>query len=160
MTRKADIDKEFQMALLEIGLIEPWWSKEDGMFVFEHNAYPRVIYADLDKKTVQDGYQRALREFIKERLAGNLSEEAERVTSGRGGKRSGAGRPKGSGTKEPTESIRIPKSIAAKIREIVQVRGWQALGECLEDYGRKIKIPAKITPVFTPGKKISRRKKA
>jgi hypothetical protein len=90
----SEINKQLQIALSEIGEIQPWWSDEDQMFIFEHPAYPRVSHADADQGKAKAGYLRALEGFIEDRLAGNLAEEAERVTSGRGGARPGAGRPR------------------------------------------------------------------
>lgn len=101
------LKKHLDMALQDIGDITPWWSEDDGMFVFEHAAYPRVMYADPDKALVVNGYRRALSHFIEARLSGKLSVEADKVTSGRGGYRVGAGRPK----KQPTTQVRVPDDI-------------------------------------------------
>lgn len=119
------LEQEYKKALKEIGPIEPWWSDEDGMFVFEHDLYPFVMHADPDKQKTIDGYCRALKGFIEERLAGNVAETVERITSGRGGYRPGAGRKPGS-TKEPTKMVRLPIGIADWLKDdpahIEQVR--------------------------------------
>ena len=101
------IDKEIQIALNEIGPIEPIWSEVDRMFYFEHEAYPAVIYGAKDREATIEGYKRVLREWVEDRLTGNISASIERITSGRGGRRPGAGRPR----KEPTEAVRVQKDI-------------------------------------------------
>ncbi|RJQ48794.1 MAG: hypothetical protein C4530_24170 [Desulfobacteraceae bacterium] len=101
------IDKEFRIALNEIGPIEPIWSEADQMFYFEHDNYPAVIYGAKTTEETVKGYKRVLREWIEDRLAGNVAPGVERITSGRGGYRPGAGRPK----KEPTEAVRVQKNI-------------------------------------------------
>lgn len=116
IANRKEVTQNLAIALQEIGVIEPWWSDEDEMYVFEHQAYPRVLYADPDKVKTRDGYLRALKGFIEERLSGNLSEEAERITPGRGGLRAGAGRPIGS-KKPPTERITLPKELADWLKE-------------------------------------------
>jgi hypothetical protein len=94
MATKKEIKEHLDTALKEIGAIEPWWSDEDEMYVFEHSLYPRVMHADPDKEETRKGYLRALTGFIEDRLSGNLAEMADKVTSGRGGRRPGAGRPR------------------------------------------------------------------
>lgn len=86
---------ETQKALQEIGVIEPWFSEEDGLYVFEHPAYPAVVYGHKNKEKAIQGYKKALEEFIEDRLSGNVADFVEAMTSGRGGKRDGAGRPVG-----------------------------------------------------------------
>ena len=103
--------KELHKALKEIGPIEPWWSEKDGLYVFEHAAYPMVDYAHSDPVVVKERYQAVLKEFIQDRLLGNVAEVTERLTSGRGGYRVGAGRPKGT-TKVATVQVRLPEDVA------------------------------------------------
>jgi hypothetical protein len=110
-----NIDPEIQVALAEIGPIEPWWSEDDEMFVFEHPAYPRVMHADPDKQEAVNGYVRALRTFIEYRMAGKVTDAVERSTRGRGGMRPGAGRPKGT-VKNPTLLIRLPVDVATWLK--------------------------------------------
>lgn len=38
------LDKQLNIALSEIGEILPWWSEEDGLYLFEHSAYPYVMH--------------------------------------------------------------------------------------------------------------------
>lgn len=111
-----DLEKEFQKALKEIGPIEPWWSEEDGLYVFEHPAYPVVDYAAKTPQEVIEKYKRVLRSFIEDRLAGNVAESVERITTGRGGYRPGAGRSKGS-AKDKTRRISLPDDVATWLKE-------------------------------------------
>jgi hypothetical protein len=60
---------------------------------------------------VLQNYPKYLREFIKQRLDDNLSPLTESKTTGHGGKREGAGRPKGT-IKEPTRRLTLPAHIA------------------------------------------------
>ncbi len=100
-----EIERNLKVALAEIGDIKPW--KEEGGYYFRHDTYPVVDYmADTPQDTIK-GYKRILREFIEDRLQGNLSSLAERTTSGRGGKRPGAGRP----TSQSSTRISIPDDI-------------------------------------------------
>lgn len=110
------LEQEYKQALKEIGPIDPQWSDEDQMFVFEHSAYPYVMHADPDKQKTIDGYHRALKGFIEERLTGNVADYVDRVTSGRGGYREGAGRKPGS-TKEPTRMVRLPIVVADWLKD-------------------------------------------
>ena len=119
------ISLELEQALKEIGSIEPWWSEDDELFVFEHDAYPMVMAAEDDKETTIESYKRALTEFIKERLDGNIADFVDEMTSGRGGARPGAGRPR-----QPKKIRKyVPEDIApwldreeniAKIRELMK----------------------------------------
>jgi len=111
-----ELEKHLKLALSEIGPIEPWWSDEDGMYVFEHDSYPRVMHADPDIEETKAGYLRAITGFIEDRLNGMISESAERVTKGRGGHRPGSGRPKG--TKKPkTKRVTLPLEVADWLEE-------------------------------------------
>lgn len=110
--------KEFAKALKEIGEISPWWSEEDGLFLFEHASYPMVMHADKTEKDTVEGYMRALSGFIEARLAGEVASSVEKITSGRGGARLGAGRPAGTkrGTKKPSGVVRVPEEMAIWLR--------------------------------------------
>jgi hypothetical protein len=116
MPRHTNIEKELEIALKEIGAIKPWWSEEDQMYVFEHDAYPTLMHADQDPDEVVKGYKRALHRFIGYRMRGRVAESVERITSGRGGYRPGAGRPKGS-TKGRTKRISLPDDVATWLKE-------------------------------------------
>lgn len=111
------VQQQIQIALDEIGAITPEWSEEDGLYVFEHPAYPMVMHADTDPQKTRTGYLRALKGFIEDRMAGQVAEVTERITSGRGGARPGAGRKVGSGKKEPTTTVRVPYDIADWIKD-------------------------------------------
>ena len=123
-----NIEKEVQKALMEIGEIKPWFSDEYGFYVFKHPTYPVVDYVgDTPEETIE-GYKRILKEWIQERINQNIPDFVEKMTSGRGGARPGAGRPK----KEETTQIRIPTDIATwlradpsryhKIRELMETK--------------------------------------
>ena len=102
------VTSEFKLALTELGAIAPFWSEEDHMYIAHFTLYPRVIYADKDRAKCVQGYKRALKSFIQDRIEGRLSPEAERMTSGRGGARPNSGRPK----KPPTKVVRVSAALA------------------------------------------------
>ena len=94
MATKKEIDSHLKIALEEIGKIKPWFDKDVDAYVFEHPSYP-VEYAGETEEDVIKGYPKYLREFIRHRLNNKLHPLMEKETKGRGGKRPGAGRPKG-----------------------------------------------------------------
>lgn len=123
------IKAHLKLALEEIGEIKPWFDKEVNAWVFSHPLYP-VEYAGDSKKDVIKNYPLYLKDFIEERLKRNLSPIVEKKTKGRGGKRKGAGRPKGT-KKELTKRISLPKDVAEWIsnpRSISSVR--QLIAKC------------------------------
>lgn len=113
MAQQKVILSELNKALAEINAIVPWWSDEDGLFVFEHAAYPMVMAADADRDRVIELYRLALQEFIAERLRGNVADFVESLTSGRGGARPGAGRPK-------NKAEKVRRYIPSTIVDIVE----------------------------------------
>lgn len=110
MATKKKIKEHLQLALQEIGKIKPWFDREYKTWIFSHPAYPVEYSGDSEKEVVKN-YPLYLHDFIEERLNDNLSPHTEMKTKGRGGKREGAGRPKGT-IKEPTLRITVPKPIA------------------------------------------------
>jgi hypothetical protein len=127
MATKKEVDKHLEMALEEIGKVTPWFDKNVNAYVFEHPAYP-VEYAGESKGEVIEGYPEYLREFIRHRLNDRLHPLMEKETKGRGGKRAGAGRPRGT-KKSPTKVVRLPKDIANWIEKpssIPQIRQFIA----------------------------------
>ncbi len=104
------VDEQLKVALAEVGPVKPQFDEEYHRWIFEHPLYP-VEYDGDTKQEVIKGYPLHLREFIWHRLYGDLAPEEEARTSGRGGKREGAGRPKGT-TKEPTRVVSLPVDIA------------------------------------------------
>lgn len=129
MATKKEIDKHLKIALKEIGQIKPWFDEDVNAYVFEHPSYP-VEYAGETKNEVVKGYPKYLREFILHRLDNRLHPLMEKETKGRGGKRLGAGRPKGT-KKSPTKVVRLPKDIAnwiEKPNSIPQIRQFIAKG--------------------------------
>lgn len=108
------LDQAVKTALAEIGNISPIWSEEDQMYYFQHPLYPDVIFADEKAMLIEPGYKRILRDFLKDRLAGELADATEANTKGHGGRRDGAGRKK---RDMPTKSIRLPIDIATWLSE-------------------------------------------
>ncbi len=129
MASKKEIEKHLKIALDEIGEIKPWFDKEVNAWVFSHRSYP-VEYGGDSPEDVLKGYPLYLREFIKQRLNHNLSPVTEKQTRGRGGKRDGAGRPRGT-KKEPKKRISLPKDIVRWFEQpdaISQFRQFAAKG--------------------------------
>lgn len=114
MASKKEIELNLKIALEEIGEIKPWFSKEFKTWIFFHHLYP-VEYSGDSKEEVVQNYPLYLKEFIKHRLQDRLSSLMENKTKGHGGKRLGAGRPKGS--KEEKERVYLPKDIAFWIKQ-------------------------------------------
>ncbi|HSX10144.1 MAG TPA: hypothetical protein VLF94_00285 [Chlamydiales bacterium] len=115
MATKKEIEKHLKIALKEIGEIKPWFDKDVNAWVFEHRAYP-VEYAGESVEEVIENYPKYLCEFIRHRLNDRLHPLIEKKTKGRGGKRPGAGRPKGT-KKAPTKVVRLPVDIAKWIEK-------------------------------------------
>jgi hypothetical protein len=129
MATKKEIDDHLKMALEEIGKIKPWFDKDVNAYIFEHPSYP-VEYAGETQDEVVKGYPKYLREFIRHRLNNKLHSLMEKETKGRGGKRLGAGRPRGT-KKSPTRVVRLPNDIASWIEKpssISQIRQIIAKG--------------------------------
>lgn len=111
MATKKEIEEHLNLALLEVGKIEPWFDKEVDCWVFSHKNYP-VEYGGVTRSEVIKNYPKYLKEFIAHRLDGRISEINEQETKGHGGYREGAGRPLGSKSTYPTKQVRIPVDIA------------------------------------------------
>lgn len=88
MATKKEIDKHLKTALKEIGKIKPSYDEQVSAWVFEHPSYP-IGYASDDPEKVIKKYPLYLREFILERLNGNLNPLVEKETKGHGGVRIG-----------------------------------------------------------------------
>lgn len=114
MATKKEIEEHLQIALAEIGKIQPKYSKKYGAWIFEHPSYPVGCEGDSAEEVIKK-YPRYLKQFIKERLNYNLADFVEAQTKGHGGKREGAGRPSGS-KKEPKIRIYLPVDIAKWIK--------------------------------------------
>ena len=110
MASSQEIEKELKIALKEIGEITPWFDEEVNEWGFSHKLYQVECGGDSPKEVIKK-YPLYLKEFIKERLAGNLNPLVEKKTKGKGGWRPGSGRPKGS-VGEPKKRIYIPEDIA------------------------------------------------
>ncbi len=109
MATTKEIKEHLEIALKEIGKIRPWFDEEVNEWIFRHVNYP-VEYGGESVEEVIENYPKYLREFIKYRLNNKLNPLTEEKTKGHGGRRIGAGRPKGS-VKEEKERISLPKDI-------------------------------------------------
>lgn len=114
MASKKDIDFHLKLALKEVGAIKPKFSKKFNAWIFSHALYPVEYAGDSEEEVIQN-YPLYLKEFIQHRLDDRLSPLMENKTKGRGGKRIGAGRPKG--TKEEKIRVYLPKDIAHLLKE-------------------------------------------
>lgn len=103
---KKEIEKELKIALKEVGKIKPVFDEEVGEWVFSFSKYP-VECGGEKKEDVKKAYPLYLKEFIEERMMGNLNPQTEKKTSGRGGYRPRAGRPKGT-KKEEEKRVYVP----------------------------------------------------
>ena len=124
MASTKEIQKHLAIALEEVGEIKPRFNRKFNAWIFSHKNYPDVEYAGDSPEEVVKNYPKYLREFIKHRLDNNIWESVEKKTRGRGGKREGAGRPKGT-KKPPTRRISLPGDVADWIelpKSIPQVR--------------------------------------
>lgn len=110
MATKKELNEHLKISLEEIGPIEPWFDNDYKSWVFSHILYP-IEYSGNTRKEVIENYPLYLKDFINERLRGNLSPNTEKKTKGRGGKRIGSGRPVGT-TKEPKKRVSLPLDIA------------------------------------------------
>ncbi len=110
MASTKEIKKHLNIALKEIGKIKPWFDKNFNAWIFSHKNYPNVEYAGDSAEEVIKNYPLYLRDFIEERLKDNLAPHIEKATKGHGGKRVGAGRPKGT-KKESKSRIYLPTDI-------------------------------------------------
>ncbi len=126
MTTKKEIKEHLKIALSELGRIEPWFDNDYNTWIFSHPAYP-VKYLGDTKEEVIKNYPLYLQDFIEERLNDNLSELTERKTTGRGGKRAGAGRPEGT-KKELKKRVSLPLDIADWITLPDTITHLRALG--------------------------------
>jgi hypothetical protein len=116
MATKKEINDHLKKALKEIGNIVPWFDKEVNEWIFSHRLYP-VEYGGQSKEEVIKNYPKYLREFIAHRLDNPLEHQLEKETQGRGGKRPGAGRPKGSKKTSPTKIVRLDVQIADWVKK-------------------------------------------
>lgn len=116
MATKKEINDQLKIALKEIGEINPWFDKEVDEWIFSHPLYP-VEYGGKTKEEVIKNYPKYMRVFIRHRLEGKLDSGVEKQTKGRGGKRAGAGRPKGTKKIHSTKIVRLDSRIADWVKE-------------------------------------------
>ena len=114
MATNEEIETHLNVALKEIGKIEPWFDEEVSEWVFSHPLYP-VEYGGESEQEVIENYPGYLREFLKHRLTDRLDPLVEKQTKGHGGKRVGAGRPKGA--VKPSTTIRLDPDIANWVKK-------------------------------------------
>lgn len=110
MASRKEIKEHLETALKEVGKIKPWFDKDVDEWIFNHPNYP-VEYGGESPQEVIQNYPKYLQEFIKHRLDNRLSPLTEKKTKGHGGKRKGAGRPKGS-EKEAKLRVSLPIDLA------------------------------------------------
>lgn len=115
MATKKEIEEQVKIALKEIGQIKPWFDKNFKAWIFEHPAYPVGCEGNSSEEVIKK-YPLYLKDFIDERLNDNLAPFIEKATKGHGGKRKGAGRPKGT-IKAATTQIRVPRDIASWLKQ-------------------------------------------
>ena len=106
-----EIKEHLEIALKEVGKITPWFDEDFDSWIFSHVSYPDVEYAGESQDEVITNYPLYLKDFIEERLNDNLAPHIEKAVKGRGGKRDGAGRPKGT-TKDLKQRVYMPVDIA------------------------------------------------
>lgn len=115
MATKKEIKKQLSIALQEVGEIKPWFDKDVNSWVFENKLYPVGCSGDSKEEVIKK-YPFYLEEFIKERLEENLSPLVKKRTTGKGGKREGAGRPKEPHKEEKTR-VYLPVDIAIWLKQ-------------------------------------------
>jgi hypothetical protein len=104
--------QELDVALKEIGDLQPVFSEDVQEWVLEHPLYPVVSVSDATPEATIERFKGHLAVYIEHRLAGQTSPDLEARTQGKagwGGKRPNAGRPSTYG--EETAMIRLPKSL-------------------------------------------------
>lgn len=114
MASRKEIKEHLEIAIKEIGTIKPWFDKEVNEWIFSHPNYP-VEYGGESSAEVIENYPKYLSEFIKHRLDNKLNPLTEKKTKGHGGKREGAGRPKGS-LKKPSQRVTLPSDLASWLK--------------------------------------------
>jgi hypothetical protein len=110
MATKKEVDEHLKRALKEVGEITPIFDKKVGEWIFSSPLYP-VEYGGDSEEDVIKNYPKYLREFIKHRLEDKLHPLMEKKTTGHGGKRKGAGRPKSAKKTTATSVVRLPTDI-------------------------------------------------
>jgi hypothetical protein len=93
MTSIKEIKNHLEIALQEVGEINPTFNKKFRAWVFRHKNYPDVEYYGSSPQEVIEKYPLYLKEFVKHRLNQNIWGSVEKKTKGRGGKREGGGKP-------------------------------------------------------------------
>jgi len=126
MATAKEIREHLEIAIKEVGRIKPWFDSDVREWIFKHPRYP-VEYGGNSSDEVIKNYPKYLREFIKNRLNNRLNPLTEKKTKGHGGKRKGAGRPKGS-AKEASKRISLPMDIAEWISQPGTIMHLRALG--------------------------------
>lgn len=98
-------------ALKAIGPIEPYWDAKEGYWRFSHPLFaPLDVFDDTPEEVVRK-YKIHLEEALAEYRAGKVDEIVIRNTPAWGGRRKGAGRPKGARGEDKVRKW-IPADIA------------------------------------------------
>ena len=129
MATKQEIKHNLELALKEVGKIKPWFDDEVNAWVFSHDLYP-VEYGGDSKEEVIENYPLYLEEFIKHRLDDNLAENVEKRTKGHGGKRHGAGRPKGTVT--PKKRIYVTEEMYDLLKDDEFLEGFLKISSAVK----------------------------
>jgi hypothetical protein len=121
-----EVLKALEVALSEVGSIQPKRDTETNAWVFVSSLYPTVECEGSTRKDCIERYPYWLAEFIQFRLKGRITPQDERATSGRGGKRLGAGRPKSAVACATSRQIRLRPEVAEFLREHKDLHPWLA----------------------------------
>jgi hypothetical protein len=107
-----EIETHLQQALKEMKRINVVFDEECQEYAASHPYYPSILAPGNTPEEAQETFIRHLRIFIEQRLKSNLAPNVERMTSGRGGVRLGAGRPK-----KDTTRVSIGSDLASWLRK-------------------------------------------
>jgi len=125
-TYAPEVVKLVKQALEQIGDIEPWFDKDMGCWRFEHPDFPES-YGGESEEEVKQGYPLYLANMFQAQLENNLAPYIEEKIHFRGGKRPGAGRPKGT-TKGPRKvAIKVEPKMAAWLKDPAHLKQVEKL---------------------------------
>ncbi len=86
MPYKALIKKQVEIALEEIGKIEPWFDQQFNAWIFSNDLYP-IECEGKSAEEVIEKYPKYLEVFIEHRMKGKIDNISEKKTTGRGGRK-------------------------------------------------------------------------
>ena len=125
-SKEKELKRELDLALSEVGQIQPWFDKRFKAWIFSHPLYPSVASEGDSAQEVIEKYPKYLEVFIEHRLQNRIHPLDEKKTKGKGGHRPSAGRPKGS-VSEQTKQIRVPVEIAEWLKQPGIIRNLREL---------------------------------